>query len=178
MPVLVVYESMFGNTHTVADRIAEGLGPLGEVTVVAVSGATPEVVAGADLVVVGGPTHIHGMVRPTSQKSAVEQAATNDDLDLDPDAEGPGLREWFEGLGDGAATAAAAFDTRVGSVSGVVSGRASKGIARRLARHGFAMVADPESFLVDKHNLLMDGEADRARAWGATLAGLVAPRRA
>ena len=64
MHTLVVYESMFGNTHKIADGIAAGLRPTGEVRVVPVHEATDELVAWADLVVVGGPTHIHGMTRP------------------------------------------------------------------------------------------------------------------
>jgi hypothetical protein len=31
------------------------------------------------------------------------------------------------------------------------------------------MLAAPESFLVTKRDTLRDGEADRARAWGATI---------
>jgi hypothetical protein len=34
-------------------------------------------------------------------------------------------------------------------------------------------VVPPESFLVSRHNRLVAGELDRARAWGAYLAALV-----
>ena len=63
----------------------------------------------------------------------------------------------------------AAFDTRIDAPA-ALTGRASKGIAKRLRRCGFDLVAEPESFLVDKHNHLLEGEAERARAWGAALA--------
>ena len=72
--------------------------------------------AGADLVVVGGPTHAHGMSRATTRKAAVAAADKPESpLEVDPDAEGPGLREWFDSLdGLGALpTQAAAFDTRL-----------------------------------------------------------------
>ena len=59
MRVVIVYESMFGNTHLIADAIAEGLAPGNEVTVVPVAQAGRELLDGADLVVAGGPTHIH-----------------------------------------------------------------------------------------------------------------------
>ena len=36
MRALIVYESMYGNTHEIADKIAEGLRPHGEVHVVPV----------------------------------------------------------------------------------------------------------------------------------------------
>ena len=52
----------------------------------------------------------------------------------------------------------------------VFTGRASKGIGKRLRGHGFALVAEPESFLVSKRNELEPGEEDRAREWGRHLA--------
>lgn len=172
MLVVVVYESMFGNTHVVADHIGAGVSDLGELRVVPVEKATADLIAEAGLVVVGGPTHVHGMVRPTSRKAAVDQAAQDQDLTLDPDAEGELLRDWFEELGTVEGTPAAAFDTRV-DVSALVSGRASKGIDRRLHHHGFERLVAPESFLVDKENHLLDGEADRATEWGRALAASV-----
>ena len=61
---VVIYESMYGNTHLVADAIAVGLRAAAfDITIVPVSQAGPAVLADADLVVVGGPTHVHGMSR-------------------------------------------------------------------------------------------------------------------
>lgn len=175
MRAVVVYESMFGNTHTVADRIARGMGSGVDATVVPVERATADLMADADVVVVGGPTHVHGMSTKTSRSGARDTAASDDDLELDPDAEGPGLRDWFDGLA-GADTPAAAFDTRVDAPA-MLTGRASKGIARRLRHHGFTLVADPESFLVDKENHLVAGEDDRAETWGAALAATLELQR-
>jgi hypothetical protein len=59
-----------------------------------------------------------------------------------------------------------------------ITGRAGRGIARRLHRHGFDVVAGPESFFVDKENHLLDGEAERAIHWGAALAHTVCPASA
>lgn len=171
MHAVVVYESMYGNTHTVAERIGAGLAPLGDVRVLPVSEATDEVVGSADLLVVGGPTHVHGMTRESTRHDAVQRMEQQGgDLELDPDAEGPGLREWFDTLGRVEGTAAAAYDTRVGEMSTVMTGRASKGIHKRLRRHGFATLVDPESFGVDKETHLMAGEEERAEQWGAALA--------
>jgi hypothetical protein len=126
----------------------------------------------ADLLVVGGPTHVHGMSTERSRAGAVEVAAKSDgDLEMDPDAFGESLRQWFDELGERPGTRAAAFDTRVGSVNAVISGRASKGIAKRLAKHHLQVVAEPESFLVDTHTHLVEGELERATVWGATIAG-------
>jgi len=76
MRAVVVYESMYGNTHLIADAIGAGLRSAFDVTVVPVAEAGPAVLAGADLVVVGGPTHIHGMSRASTRKAAVEAADT------------------------------------------------------------------------------------------------------
>ena len=136
---------------------------------VAVHEATPDALVWADAVIVGGPTHAHGMTSAQSRKSALEAAEKPDSaLTLDPDAAGPGLRDWFKSLGAADGKRAAAFDTRVDAPA-VLTGRASRGIARRLRDHGFHLVSDPESFLVDKHNELVAGEAERAHAWGVQL---------
>lgn len=172
MRALVVYESMYGNTHLIADAIAEGLAPLGDVDVVAVHDATSDALTGADLVVVGGPTHVHGMSTSMSRKAALEDAAKPErDLDVDPDAEGPGLRDWFDAVAE-LPPRAAAFDTRMDGPA-VVTGRASKGIAKRLRKHGCEFVAEPTSFLVTKENHLVDDEREHARAWGAALAAAI-----
>lgn len=171
MQALVVYESMFGNTHTVAERIARGLG---DARLVAVGEATAEIVAGADLIVVGGPTHVHGMVSGRSRDAARQQAEDPESgLTLDPDAEGPTLREWFDALTLPAGHRAAAFDTRMHGPA-PLTGRASRGIAKRLERHAATLVVPPESFFVERDNHLTEGEADRAEAWGASLARALA----
>ena len=41
MRAVIIYESMYGNTHTIAEAIARGLEPGNEVAVVPVAGAAP-----------------------------------------------------------------------------------------------------------------------------------------
>lgn len=174
MRAVVVYESMYGNTHAVANAIAEGLRPTFDVVVAPVGEADQGKVSSADLLVVGGPTHVHGLSTAMSRKAAADTAAKpEDEHELDPDAEGPGLRDWFDNLLPGSRHRAAAFDTRM-DASPVLTGRASKGVARRLRKHDFELVVEPESFLVDKHDHLLDGEAERARSWGQQLAAQLA----
>lgn len=168
MRALVVYESMYGNTHAVATDIAAGLRAAHEVALVPVSRATRELVAWADLIVVGGPTHMHGMSTDRSRRTAAESARKEGSgLTLDPDAEDQGLRAWLERLGELQALAAA-FDTRL-SGPPVFTGRASRSIARRLTRAGCRLLAAPESFLISKQNTLLEGEAARARQWGTQI---------
>ena len=177
MRAVVVYESMYGNTHRVADAIGAGLGTVFDVTVVPVLQASPVVLADADLVVVGGPTHAHGMSRATTRKAAVEAAAKPaSPLEVEPDALGPGLRDWFGSLGH-YPVKAAAFDTRIHGPA-ALTGRASKAVARLLRAHGFDVLAEPESFLVTKQDRLEPQETARAREWAARLAAVIAPSQA
>ena len=170
MRALVVYESMYGNTHVIASNIAIGLRGTYEVTLVPVAAATAELVAEADLLVVGAPTHRHGLPTASSRQRARKAAAKPDSgLTLDPDTGGPALEDWLGGLADGHALAAA-FDTRLAGAP-VLTGRASRRIGRLLKRHGHRLVTAPESFIVSQLNLV-DGESLRARQWGAALAAL------
>jgi flavodoxin len=177
MRALVVYESMYGNTHVVAEHIADGLRAVFDVDVVPVGEATPERVAAAALVVAGGPTHAHGLSRSSTRRAAVDAAhKEGSDLELDADAMGPGLRDWFSDLG-GHGTAAAAFDTRF-DMSAALTGRAGRGIERRFRSKGFHVVAGAESFFIDKRNHLLDGQDRRAKEWGETLARVACPATA
>ena len=72
MRAVIVYESMFGSTRKVAEAIAEGLADCAEVSVVPVTSADARILDGADLVVVGGPTHTHGMSRPGTPEDGRE----------------------------------------------------------------------------------------------------------
>jgi flavodoxin len=173
----IVYESMYGNTHVVADAIATAARRHGSVEMVPVSHASPDSIGGVDLVIVGGPTHVHSMSRAMTRDAARKDVQKHPDLELDPDAEGPGLRDWFKALGPMSGTHAAAFDTRVDAPP-VFTGRASKGISRRLRHHGFDEVVDPESFLVDDANHLEEGEAERATAWAESVFDRLAPSTA
>ena len=121
MSTLVVFESYWGNTETVARAVADGIG--GPVEVVGVADAPTPLPRDVDLLVVGGPTHAFGMTRATTRRDAVKQGGR------------PGHEE-----------------------TGIVS-------------HGHVgRVVGTESFYVeDTPGPLLDGEVERARAWGGTL---------
>jgi hypothetical protein len=175
MRAVVVFESIFGNTHEIANAIAEGLGERMEASAVPVDQASSDALAGADLLVVGGPTHMHGMASSKSRQLAAEQAEKHG-ADLDEGATGPGLRAWLKELPHGAVAMGAAFDTR-GHGPRLLTGSAARGIASRLEHHGIDLAAGPESFVVaDAEGPLLDGERDRARRWGVKLAALAGAR--
>ncbi len=177
MQVLVVYESMFGNTHAVADAVAQGLAGTHTVEVCAVEEAVATRVVEADAVVVGGPTHVHGMSWSTTRQTSVDEAraraaAAEEPLDehLDEHATGEGLRTWFHHLPKVVDRPGASFDTRTHGPT-ALTGSAARGIAHRLRHHGFDLLVEPESFLVeDMDGPLIAGELDRARQWGEALA--------
>lgn len=168
MRAIVVYESMYGNTRHVAEAIARGIDPAGNVPVLPVSKTEAFNPGEIDLLVVGGPTHAHAMSRESTRKAA-RTAATDlaGGLPLEPDAAGEGIREWLASF-SGAGGKAAAFDTRFDAAP-LLTGRASKGISRLLRKSGFELAAAPESFLVDKATHLLAGEEQRAQEWGARL---------
>lgn len=164
MNAIVIYESVYGNTRAVAEAIAEGLGGA-EVVPVSKADEAPQ----AELIVVGGPTHMHGLTSARSRHVAVE-AAHEDGEHVEPEAaDEPGLRPWLRELPSINGGRAATFDTRLDKAPWF-TGLASRGIARRLRHHAYEVIAS-ESFLVaDTEGPLADGELDRARAWGAVLA--------
>ncbi|MET4591424.1 flavodoxin domain-containing protein [Arthrobacter sp. 754] len=176
MKAAIVYESLYGNTHAVANAIAEGLKDAVEPQVMSVEEAERTDPTSTDLLVVGGPTHVHGMSRKPMWEAAVKDALEHPEKGLVPDAssDGPGLRAWFASL-DKAQGKAAAFDTRLQG-NQLLTGHASKGIAKRLRQHGLELVAEPASFLVDDTNQLLPGELDRAREWGKMLGSAVSSR--
>jgi hypothetical protein len=153
---------MFGTTEVVAEAIAQGLSPFGDVEVleadVAVRHALPKELR---LLVVGGPAYTFGMSRPLTRRQRAHAARTV--------SVGIGIREWIRGRGPGlSGIAAATFDTRPIYSRSTASARAA---AQALRANGVDIVAAPETFLTTGvTGRLVDGEPARARAWGDWLA--------
>ena len=171
MTALVVHESHWGNTREVAQAIADGLAESdgGPVEVVDVSAAPSPLPGDVDLVVLGGPTHAFSMSRASTRRDAHDRGA-------EPGHEGPGIREWLATLPPGdTSRAIATFDTRAEQVRRL-PGSAARAAGRYVARHRLGRVVSTESFYVaDAPGPLVDGELERARAWGRTLASMAQP---
>lgn len=169
MNALVVYESMFGNTAQVGEAIAASL-RLHELDVWSgpIAAVEASLLAEADLLVVGGPTHAHGMSSTGTRKTAVNDKRYPAERPTDPE---PGMRDWLPTLPSGNGRAAAAFDSRFDKPRWL-TGSAGKGIAEQLEHHSFRLVAPPESFFVTGEHRLEPGQLERASTWGATLAEL------
>lgn len=159
---VVVYESIFGNTRAVAEAVAAGLAEHGAAEAVEVSLA-PTLLERDVLLVVGGPTHAFSLSRPQTRETARQQ------VQGEPVSAGIGLREWLEAVQAPAGVAAAAFDTRINK--SFVPGSAARAAHKRLKHLGFTLVAPAESFWVaDTSGPLLDGELERATAWGRAVA--------
>ncbi len=174
MSALVVYESMYGNTAALAEAIAAALSARGlEASAHPVTGIEPERTAGIELLVVGGPTHAHGMSRASTRKSVVgDEANTYPEPTLEP-----GLREWLDALPHGDGRPAAAFDTRIDKPV-LFTGSAARGIGRRLERRGYRLAERPQSFFVSMKDELVAGELERAATWATALAERIGARDA
>ena len=161
MHAMVVYETVWGNTEELAREIAAGIGA-DTVDVVDAASAPPGIESDVDLLVVGGPTHAFSMSTASTRESARQQGATR--------IPASGIREWIELLSAPTSSVpVATFDTRV--VSPRLPGSAAKKAMRKLVALGFRPAAKPETFGVHGYSgPVADGELERARQWGRTLA--------
>ncbi|QCU77193.1 flavodoxin/nitric oxide synthase [Citricoccus sp. SGAir0253] len=170
MSVLIIVESQFGNTRHAADAVAEGLhdalGGGAAVEVVDAADAGPQIPAEVRLLLVGGPTHAFSMTRERTREGAHEQGATAHEPSES------GIREWIESVQARPDVPVYTFDTRV-KVPGL-PGSAAKSALKALQHRGFQHVERGETFWVeDTAGPLKHDEIDRAKAWGAELAGHV-----
>ena len=167
MKVLIVHESLFGNTRQVAEAVAEGLrkglppGDHESVVVVTTDEAPATIPPDVSLLLVGGPTHALSMTRQGTREDAVSRGA--------PAQPRLGIREWIETAAPRADLPVVTFDTRVHVR--LMPGSAAASAAKSLRHHGFRDADRGETFWVEgTEGPLVPGELDRAVAWGAELA--------
>ena len=168
---LVVYESLFGNTRTIAEAVAEGLGAAGlEAETVHVGTAPTSIPGDTTILVIGGPTHAFGLTRTSTREDAARRSGGRV-LSC-----GKGIREWLTELQARRGLPAVTFDTRIDKPR--VPGSAARAAERRLRRAGFAITVPAESFYVTgTEGPLSDGEIDRACRWGEEIARRIGVRR-
>jgi hypothetical protein len=160
MKAVVVYESLWGNTAAIARAIAEGLGP--GAAALSTAQATPETLAGADLIVAGAPLFAFRLPTDDIRETIRKKAAT---FAVPPDFSHPSLRAWLASLPRGQGRAAA-FETRIWWSPGGATGAVLKG----LENAGYAPLARGKRFRVaGMTGPLKPGELDRARKWGEKL---------
>jgi hypothetical protein len=160
MRSLIVVESVYGNTASVARAIHEGLSQFGDSVVCSVDEIDAATLHGADLMLVGAPTHAWGLPRRRTWPAPSATAL------VAPDSL---IREWLDTGVQGRGRLCAAFATRLDKPS-YVTGSAAKGIARKLVRNGWHALSPSTSFVVTgNEGPLGEGELARAQAWGEML---------
>lgn len=160
MNAIVVYESYWGNTAAIAHAVAEGLGV--GIQALTTDVATPDVLAVTDLVVVGAP--LLGFTLPTEMMR--KTLPDKPDAPSRADVDHPSMRRWLAGLPAGTGRFAT-FETRFRRSPGA----ATKAIEKGLSAAGYSRLAERERFLVTgTYGPLLEGELERARAWGEALA--------
>jgi len=165
MKSLVVYESWFGNTREIAEEVALALSGEGEAELVSVDAPLPSL-HHVDLIVLGAPTHVHGLSGRRSREAAVEQRGEGGEI-------GIGARGWIERLPLCGGPLVAVFDTRAHKPE-LARRLAAHGMATRIKKRGYHLAVEPASFVVNgTPGPLEDGELERAAEWGRSLANEV-----
>lgn len=151
MKVMIIYDSVFGNTEQIARAIGNRLRSQGDVGTFRVSNVKLEQLTGLELLIVGSPTR---GFRPTKAiTNFLKRISLN------------GLK----------GVKVAAFDTRI-STSDIgssalrffvkIGGYAAKPIADRLKKNGGDLIMPPEGFFVKvAEGPLKEGELERAADW-------------
>ena len=142
---LVIYESAYGNTESVARTIAGSLEKHGSITLVHAADARAINVHDSDFLIIGSPTQLH--------KAS------------------PTVNEWLDGLPFDSLRnfPVATFDTRY-QMPAWRSGSAARLLAKRVQRLGAILVIPPESFFVTRNEgNLIPGELERAPVWADNL---------
>ena len=165
---LIIVESCFGNTRTVAEAVATGLIEGGvEAQVVDVDGAPGALPADLDLLILGAPTHNRGLPTAATRAKARAQAGSGE--------ASPGVGEWLRSATVPVSTDVVAFDTVISK--GWLSGSAAKAIAKALQRQQGRRTASVRSFVVAaSKGPLAAGQESDARSWGRELAVSVGSR--
>ncbi len=154
MKILIVYDSLFGNTEKIAHAIAESCAGQ-DMQVIRAKDAQIDALQGVDFLVVGSPTHGG---RPSEE--------TKKFLDRISDAALTGIK-------------AATFDTSIPTAGkGRLTrwivrlfGYAAKHIAKPLASKGAKIVGIESFFVTEKEGPLCDGELERAKQWAGKMLG-------
>jgi len=143
MNALVLYDSKYGNTERIAETIALALQEALPTRLASIDDVDDieDLLHGIDLLVVGGPTHRHGLSGP--------------------------LRTPLARLGESAlgGVRVAVFDTRVHG-SRLVTGSAAARLVKLLRHRGAWVIVPPASFIVGgTEGPLLEGENEHAQTW-------------
>jgi len=140
MKVLVVYDSVYGNTEKIARTIGEAV--TGDVKILHANDANPAELEGIDLLIAGAPTQAG---RPTLA-----------------------MQGFFKNVDENTVNgmSIASFDTRISAKWVGIFGYAAGKIGKNLKKRGGNLILPPEPFFVEgKEGPLKEGELERAAGW-------------
>lgn len=155
MNILLVYDSVFGNTEKITHAIRDSMVFQENVRTLRVSDINPDRLTGLDLLIVGSPTRAF---RPTKEITAFLNRIPANGL--------KGVK-------------VAAFDTRLSAADNrsflfrILAkrfGYAAEPIADRLVKKGGKLIVPPEWFIVkDSEGPLKSGEIEHAAEWARSV---------
>lgn len=144
MKVIVVYDSLYGNTEKIAKAIGGALD--GEVKVLRVAEANPAEIQSPDFLIIGSPT-----------QGGKHTEAMQTFLDKIPESSLKSIK-------------VAAFDTRMTTKFVKIFGYAAGRISNILKSKGGDLVVSPEGFFVTgSKGPLKEGEIERAVSWAKNI---------
>jgi flavodoxin I len=146
MKVLIIYDSIYGNTEEIAKSMGESIG--GDARVLKAENSRPADLESAELLIAGSPTYGG---RPT-----------------------PKMKEFLDTIKSTSLkdVKVAAFDTRIPASWVKIFGFAAGKIDKRLKSQGGKSIIKPEGFFVSRtKGPLVEGEYERAAKWAQDIIG-------
>jgi len=152
MKVLIVYDSVFGNTEKIAQVIGNAMGSQAEVNILRVGNVKQENLRGLDVLIVGSPTRAF---KPTKEIINFLNGFPKN-----------GLKGVKVAAFDTRFTMSAIEESRVLPFLVRLFGYAAKPISNRLKKKGGELIISPEGFFVEGvEGPLKEGEIERAASW-------------
>ena len=152
MKVLIVYDSVFGNTEKIAQVIGNAMGSQAEVNILRVGNVKQENLRGLDVLIVGSPTRAF---KPTKEIINFLNGFPKN-----------GLKGVKVAAFDTRFTMSAIEESRVLPFFVRLFGYAAKPISNRLKKKGGELIIPPEGFFVEGvEGPLKEGEIEHAASW-------------
>jgi len=153
MKLIIVYDTIYGNTQRIAEAIKEGLGSGHESELVRVEEAKTDMIENTDVLIVGSPTH--GGWFSESVKTFLDTLSAES------------LRGIY----------ASSFDTSIPSedqkflIKSLTKlfGNAAPRISKELRQKGATVIGSEIFFVLGRKGPIKEGEIERAREWAAGL---------
>ncbi len=153
MNILIVYETLYGNTEKIAQAVQEGIGSTHTVRCIKAADAKPDDLEQIDFLIIGSPTH--GGWYSQDTKTFFVSIPENSLQNLPAAAFDTGTTKEGEGF----------FTRAIINLFGYAASR----MAKELIQKGVRLIAAETFFVHGKEGPLKAGEIERARTWASSL---------